>query len=389
MSMAINKPKHAHKEEQKFAKRKVKRKAGGATHTRKNRIKKIASISPTDDVSLPSLCSSNREGVSTAAWTCTLGVRDWVPQRTTKGGEARDLDVPCDRFDIAGTTHVNELVLRHGTMSSSTLKLSPHPVLFKKLSRRQVPSKLQQRTSAAAASPSPSPFMLERYLFNLVRALVHPLHNFLQCHHGLHNADEVQVMLMPKEGPIAAADRAIDSDPNAIVARSGGCDSSMFRRCYVATNNETLTQDSLQRAVHQWGVAGVFQISEFVLVRGVKGQHAEQKLLGHLRSRIFTSAKFPLHTCDFVSAADQKALVVGERLPCAACRLFAVLFEDVAVLLPSHGHMYLSTFLPSLAALESSNAATEKAKKQIRHAFANPGAAAQLLLSSAHQRVLR
>ncbi|CAJ1033583.1 hypothetical protein, conserved [Leishmania lindenbergi] len=259
--------------------------------------------------------------------------------------------MPFDRYDLAGTANINELVLRHGTMKTSDLKTTRHPVLYQRVGR--------------AHDCSSSPFMLDRYLSNLVRALVHPLHNYLQCHHSLHNADEVQVMLMPKDGPIALADRT--ATPPRFSSYPGG--SSALRRCYVATNNETLTQENLQAAVAGWGVAAVFQIGEFVLVTGKKGCHAEQKLLDHLETQVLS------HTApSALPSANQKALIVGERLPCVACRLFAIEFESVAVLLPSHGHFY-----PSAA----------PAGEGAPAGAGTPGAAAALLLASGCRRVLR
>jgi hypothetical protein len=332
----------------------------------------------------PSASSSNDAvAVIATAWVENVVTRDWVPQRTKKDGDGNaDLATPCDRFDISGTTGVNELVLRHGTMSASELRTSRRPALFQRVLRGRTQVNAKQSYCAASSPPQ---FLLERYLSNLVRAVVHPLHNFLQCHHGLHNADEVQVMLMPKDGPIAVADRVATASTSSDSTRTAT--SSPLRRCYVATNNETLTEGSLQSAVRGWGVAGVFQISDFVLVQGEKGQHAEQKLLSFLRGRILSSRQ----PCLGGSAltAKEKALVVGERLPCVACRLFAILYEDISVLLPSHGHMYLSTIAPSLAALESSTATALEEKREIIKAYGSPAAAAKLLLSSSHQRVLR
>ncbi|KAK7202025.1 OTT_1508-like deaminase [Novymonas esmeraldas] len=294
------------------------------------------------------------EQAVSALWSVTAADHGWEPQRTKALRQAHAADCPFDRYDVAGTADINELVLKHGTMATSDLKTTRRPVLYHRL--------------AGKHACSSSPFLLDRYLSNLVRALVHPLHNFLQCHHSLHNADEVQVMLMPREGPIAEADRR--SHPFASPANG-----TAARRCYIATNNETLTEGSLQAAVADWGVAGVFQISEFKLVTGEKGRHAEQKLLEHLQTEIL-----PRGTTPAPPTADQKALIVGERLPCVVCRLFAVAYESVAVLLPSHGHLYLSTLH---AAAES------RAAHNVKDVLASPGAAAALLLAPPHRRVLR
>ncbi|CBZ29980.1 hypothetical protein, unknown function [Leishmania mexicana MHOM/GT/2001/U1103] len=271
--------------------------------------------------------------------------------------------MPFDRYDLAGTANINELVLRHGTMKTSDLKTTRHPALYQRVRRPH--------------DRSSSPFMLDRYLSNLVRALVHPLHNYLQCHHSLHNADEVQVMLIPKDGPIALADKA--AVPSRSSSSHGG--SGALRRCYVATNNETLTPESLQAAVADWGVAGVFQIGEFVLVTGEKGCHAEKKLLEHLETKVLSHAAPPV-----LPTADQKALIVGERLPCVACRLFAIAFESVAVLLPSHGHLYLSTIA---AGVETHAAAKSGKTKDINAMLASPAVAAALLLAPKNRRALR
>lgn len=335
--------------------------------------------------------SEEAESAQRAAWSLHAQLLHWVPHITQKGPETSAVDPSCDRFDMVGTTGVNELVLRHGTLPSSDLRISRYPVLFRRLHQRGKNLHAAGPAPAAAgpSSGSSSHFSLDRYLSNLVRALVHPLHNFLQCHHGLHNADEIQVMLMPKDGPLAAAEgaRVSAAAPRKEGVRSG---TSSLRRCYVATNNETVTEDGLQDAVRGWGVAGVFQISEFVLVRGEKGRHAEQKLLDHLRAHILPPFSPPArHRDDSGLMPAQKALVVGERLPCVACRLFATLYEDVAVLLPSHGHMYLSTIAPSLAALAASSSIAEEGKKVVRGAYADPAVAAKLLLSPHPQRVLR
>ncbi|GET91929.1 hypothetical protein, unknown function [Leishmania tarentolae] len=306
--------------------------------------------------------ADTRDAVS-AVWNASAAKHGWESQHTKVHCEGGTAGKPFDRYDLAGTTNINELVLRHGTMKSSDLKTTRHPVLYQRVRGRH--------------DRSSSPFMLDRYLSNLVRALVHPLHNYLQCHHSLHNADEVQVMLMPKDGPIALADRAVVSSRSP--SPHGG--SSALRRCYVSTNNETLTQESLQAAVTNWGVAGVFQIGEFVLVTGEKGRHAEQKLLEHLETKILSHM-----TPSVLPTADQRALIVGERLPCVACRLFAIAFESVAVLLPSHGHLYLST----IAAGVENDAAAESGKtKDINAMISSPAAAAALLLSPKHRRVLQ
>ncbi|KAG5469100.1 hypothetical protein LSCM4_02496 [Leishmania orientalis] len=307
--------------------------------------------------------ADTRDAVS-AVWCASAAKHGWEPQRTKAHRQKCEAGMSFDRYDLAGTANINELVLRHGTMKTSDLKTTRHPVLYERV------KKPLNRLS--------SPFMLDRYLSNLVRALVHPLHNYLQCHHSLHNADEVQVMLMPKDGPIALADRA--TVPSRPPPPPGAC--SALRRCYVATNNETLTQESLQAAVADWGVAGVFQIAEFVLVTGEKGCHAEQKLLVHLQTQVLSHAAPPV-----LPTADQKALIVGERLPCVACRLFAIAFESVAVLLPSHGHLYLST-IPA-AGDETDAPAKDSQTSRVTALLASPAVAAERLLSPGRQRVLR
>lgn len=71
-------------------------------------------------------------------------------------------------------------------------------------------------------------------------------------------------------------------------------------------------------------------------MRGKKGVHAEIKLLEHLETLV---AGRSLPTLP----ATEKAILLGERFPCAACRLFAVDYEPYTQLLPSHGHLYIST----------------------------------------------
>ncbi|KAG5469803.1 hypothetical protein CUR178_01942 [Leishmania enriettii] len=307
--------------------------------------------------------TDTRDTVS-AVWCASAAKHGWEPQRTKAHRQKGMPGMSFDRYDLAGTANINELVLRHGTMKKSDLKTTRYPALYERV------KKPRNRLS--------SHFMLDRYLSNLVRALVHPLHNYLQCHHSLHNADEVQVMLMPKDGPIALADRT--TVPSRPPPPPRG--SSALRRCYVATNNETLTQESLQAAVADWGVAGVFQIAEFVLVTGEKGCHAEQKLLVHLQTQVLSHAAPPV-----LSTSDQKALIVGERLPCVACRLFAIAFESVAVLLPSHGHLYLST-IPA-AGDETDAPAGGGGINCVAALLASPAVAAARLLSPGRQRVLR
>lgn len=362
-------------------------KAAKSARTASRKLGKKAGTKKKPPATAATRCTApTREEEAQTAWSLGTPHRHWVPQRThrARNGATTAADATPDRFDVVGTTGVNELVLRHGTMPSSDLKNSVCPVLFSKASpRRQSTHETRPNTepTTAASSQGPSPsFSLDRYLSNLVRALVHPLHNFLQCHHRLHNADEVQVMLMPRDGPLAAAEASVEATAHA----------ASFRRCYIATNHETLTEAGLQAAVRGWGVAGVFQISEFVLVRGEKGRHAEQKLLEHLRRRLPAfSAAASRGGHGGRLTADQKALVVGERLPCVTCRLFATFFEDVAVLLPSHGHMYLSTIPLSLNALESSTCIAEEDKAVVRGAYADPAKAARLLLAAQHRRVLR
>lgn len=264
-----------------------------------------------------------------------------------------------ERFDVAGTTDTNELILRHQCSKTSEWKTEASPILFHRISSFSACSQSRKRPRSPGSKEVQ--FSVDRFLFNTVQALAHPLHNYLQCYLGLHNADEIQLMLMPRDGPIAEADTLTRQRVGGLSGAAGKNSNSPVRKgtlpsrrhCYVATNNETVSDEALQAAVKGWGTPSVFQINGFTMVRGEKGRHAEQKLLEHLISILDVNSKkikrpvssrkgeVPSYLGDL--PASQRALILGERLPCVACRIFSIPFEPFAVLLPSHGHMYLST----------------------------------------------
>ena len=251
-----------------------------------------------------------------------------------------------DRFNFPGSACVNELVLRNVAASKQPDQPS------RSIRRVLTPAVTRKNGSGAVGSPDlisvpRGPLKLDRTLFNLVRTLVHPLHNFLQQSHGLHNEDELQVMLIP------AATTAAASGPGATTVR---------RRGYVATNQESLTQGTLDNATKDWGVLSTLRIDSLEVVHGEKGRHAEQKLIDYFMKLTATRAKALRSrvrgisgdgwdsslAVDFKGVASSEAssvVVVGERLPCAACRLYAAVTgaDRHLAILPSHGHMYLST----------------------------------------------
>jgi hypothetical protein len=157
---------------------------------------------------------------------------------------------------------------------------------------------------------------LDSFLVTVVRLLVHPLHNFLQYHHGLDNEDEIQLMLVP----ILTEQYRFDA--------------------FFASNADRITQTNVRRAVKGWGVMLQLKIRSVKVVRGSHGEHAEQKLLVYLRSVLR------------YDGSRGRALIVGERLPCAVCKLFSVPFEDIAKLFPSHGHFYVKVVAKAKALLE-------------------------------------
>lgn len=147
---------------------------------------------------------------------------------------------------------------------------------------------------------------IDRFTYNVSQFFVHPLHNFLQHYFGLHNGDEIQVLVYPlNEGR---------------------------RRCYLATNQEGVTQEHIDAAITNWKVASVFKIESITVVDGEKGRHAEQKLMELARSR-------------GVETDTEKPIIVGERLPCVACKVFSRGFEKFVKMPPTHGHLYFSTIL--------------------------------------------
>ncbi|CCW59665.1 unnamed protein product [Phytomonas sp. EM1] len=332
-------------------------------------------------------------GISNKRSSCRTG--NWVPNRhykaffqtSNKDSAHSSTSTPTctfDRYDLAGTSEINELVLKHMAMKERDPVI--HANRFKRI--------------ASPDKREPVMFKLNAYCFNFVRSLVHPLHNFLQYHYDLHNADELEVMLMPCKGPLAEADaryhchlgcktptgrkggsttRAIELGLQQRAVRSGDA-SLKGRHCYVATNNETLSDDNLAAAVRNWGVSRVFGISAFTMLRtGAIGRHAEQKLLEFLFSEILPHAapEFLLSSRKENLLPMEKALVIGERLPCAVCKLFARRYEPYAQMLPSHGHLYLSTVCTTLS-FDSS----------LEELLLSPASAASILMEKGSGRCL-
>ncbi|EPY33911.1 macrophage migration inhibitory factor-like protein [Strigomonas culicis] len=204
-------------------------------------------------------------------------------------------------------------------------------------------------------------------------------------------------MLMPRQGPIAAAERAYRRGSSAAAsrkrAREDVLDTTALRHCYVATNKETLTEEALASAIAGWGSPGVFQIDGFTLVRGAAGRHAEVKLLEFLVEEILSlppSSQTP-HFLERLPT-EERVLVVGERFPCVACRVMAVPYEGYAQLLPSHGHFYVSTVLTEMAhACTSSNGATRRGKdtEKAARCLASPAAVHTQLLGKKGRVLLK
>ncbi|CAD2222215.1 macrophage migration inhibitory factor-like protein [Angomonas deanei] len=222
---------------------------------------------------------------------------------------------------------------------------------------------------------------LHRYTYNLVKALVHPLHNFLQHHDpNRHNADEIQVMLMPTAGYIAEKAAALQQKSNSLKRprhpppppRVQG------RHCYIATNQESLTAETLERAVAGWGVLGVFQISGCSVVHGTPGRHAELKLMEFLANDILQlnvktwgTNRHPLRK---KLPEAHKPIITGERLPCAVCRIAATQYECISRILPSHGHLYFSTIEQEIEKAEGEE------KELAKRILLNPEQSSKVLL---------
>ena len=207
-----------------------------------------------------------------------------------------------------------------------------------------------------------------KFVWNFSQFFVRPLHNFFQQqqqqqHSSLKsfqkdNADEIQIMLIP----IGSRYFKIPQEDHHHSS------SSPKFHCFVATNSEQLNQKHIDEAFSKLKIGDVYKIKMPVrVVHGEKGRHAEQKLIDYLSLMIKNNKNKNMNSN--IPEAE-KAIIVGERLPCAACRAFIAL-ADVAkyVVVPkSHGHLYVDKTLP-LTPLE------EKGIKTIEelHAVLNQG----------------
>ena len=201
---------------------------------------------------------------------------------------------PLNRFDFVGTTDGNELVKHRPQLRTIALDNNAH-----------TPGRKRRKPTA------PKTKRTAEWIFNFSQFFVRPLHNFLQYHFGLDNEDEIQLMVMPR--------RKTD-------------DANAWMDVFFATNSDTVTQETLDQAVADWKVMGVYRVRSLTVVTGDGGRHAEQKLLDHF---LVMEREY-----DFT---EERAVLIGERLPCVACRIFAIPFEDRVTILPSHGHLYIST----------------------------------------------
>ena len=290
------------------------------------------------------------------------------------------------RFDVPGCADVNELVKYHHP-ATARKKLSTRP----SFAHKPIRNTLQQDKASQDAHAS-----ISGWSFNFAKFFVHPLHNFLQAHFGLDNGDEIQLMVMPRT---ASSPVLLDSFPVLSNNDHHTTTATMLHDVYFASNSERITQDALNSCTQNWKLLSVYKIRPPLrVVHGEAGRHAEQKLLEYLpligrrygikehriaqhhdmnklasaacnASNPFTATHAgapPRHRTQHqvVSASDaekkkhesgttRRALIIGERLPCVACRIFAVQYEEIAEVFPSHGHLYLSTipFTPGFASI--------------------------------------
>eukprot|EP00672_Neobodo_designis_P018917 CAMPEP_0174854054 /NCGR_PEP_ID=MMETSP1114-20130205/29835_1 /TAXON_ID=312471 /ORGANISM="Neobodo designis, Strain CCAP 1951/1" /LENGTH=329 /DNA_ID=CAMNT_0016088727 /DNA_START=49 /DNA_END=1038 /DNA_ORIENTATION=+ len=201
--------------------------------------------------------------------------------------------LPCpddpERFDFPGTSDRNELLRYH----------------------RRTVSDGKHRTRVVSC--------VGRDRATFVAQFVHPLHSFLQQRNGLNTADELQILVAPIMRPTSA-----------VPTKRDGTDSGASWDIFLATNSERTTQADIDGAITGWAAVPQLRVRRVIVIGGAPGRHAEQKLLEFAATNL--------------SADRQRgAFVVGERLPCVACRAFATAFEHVADVAPSHGHFYLST----------------------------------------------
>ncbi|CCW67353.1 unnamed protein product [Phytomonas sp. Hart1] len=337
-------------------------------------------------VSDPVEISSGMRPCKDKYWVPNRHYRAFIQTNDVNSSCSPTFTLPCtfERYDLVGTSDINELVLKHEAMKPRDPDM--------RASRFKCIISPEKRL--------PAIFKLNTFCFNFVRSLVHPLHNFLQYHYNLHNANELEVMLMPCKGPLAEADaryhRRVVSNMSSerksgsarLKLKSAPLQEAAYtsdgnltgRHCYVATNNETLSENNFLDAVRNWGVAKVFDINGFTLLRtGAIGRHAEQKLLEFLVSEILPNAapEFLAPERKKTLQPTEKALVIGERLPCAVCKLFARRYEPYAEMLPSHGHLYLSTVSTTLLFDNS-----------LEELLRFPSAAASLLMENGSSRCL-
>ena len=305
---------------------------------------------------------------------------------TTPGKIGTSTRNRIDRYNFPGCGEINEFVLKN----RAGAKLVPGQLTR---SNHRVVTPLTARKGAVAPGAMVSvkvpkaPSLLDRSQWNLVKSFVHPLHNFLQQQEALHNEDELQVLMLPAEDEYGVKSKK---------QNTGG------RVVFVATNQESLTQEGLEKATAGWGVLSTLRITSMSVIHGEKGRHAEQKLIDFYMStykkkdwaNVLRNCKrlegqekrgekkdaaevsetpeaasveddhyLPFVAFEGVTSGTDSAIIVGERLPCVACRLYAAVtgVDKHVAILPTHGHLYLATFehTPACVTTLSPHAALE------------------------------
>eukprot|EP00658_Telonema_sp_P-2_P000820 TRINITY_DN10298_c0_g2_i1.p1 TRINITY_DN10298_c0_g2~~TRINITY_DN10298_c0_g2_i1.p1 ORF type:complete len:350 (+),score=114.21 TRINITY_DN10298_c0_g2_i1:315-1364(+) len=287
---------------------------------------------------------------------------------TTPGKIGTSTRNRIDRYNFPGCGEINEFVLKN----RAGAKLVPGQ---QTRSNHRVVTPLTARKGAVAPGAMVSvkvpkaPSLLDRAQWNLVKSFVHPLHNFLQQQECLHNEDELQVLMLPAEDEYGVKSKK----------HTAG------RVVFLATNQESLTQEGLDKATAGWGVLSTLHITSMSVIHGEKGRHAEQKLIDFYMStykkkdwaNVLKNVKrlegqekrgekketaevadtpvaasveddhyLPFVAFEGVTSGTDSAVIVGERLPCVACRLYAAVtgVDRHVAILPTHGHLYLATF---------------------------------------------
>ena len=226
--------------------------------------------------------SKRRQRFGSAATTAAFKAAGWVQSTNDP-----------DRFDFPGTSDRNELYRYHPGDPSA------------------------HHTQLPGGSPCDNKLRAQ-----FAAQFVHALHNILQRTCGLNNADELQALVVA-------------------VHRDGGEQGRPEYDVYLASNTDATTQRDVDAATVNWTAMKQLRVRKVTVVNGVPGRHAEQKLLEFAASGGLSPS---LRRGGGGTKRHQPLpLLVGERLPCVACRVFAVPFERSVDVGPSHGHFYLST----------------------------------------------